>query len=164
MKSSTRLLRLTQTLILGAVVAGTAATVANALPVVDVGDAVGTQSNVSTQQGVKADGLRLQGIAHAYQQSQAGSFSTSQGLRADGLRLQGIAHAYPQSQPALDVLERFAASHPYGAGLRTVSPTSSSRFDWGDYAIGIGSGMGLILVLAGGLAMGLHRRHSVQTA
>jgi hypothetical protein len=33
-----------------------------------------------------------------------------------------------------------------------------------DYAIGIGSGIGLTLILAAGLAMGLQRRPRMQTA
>jgi hypothetical protein len=86
-----------------------------------------------------------------------------------------------------DVLERYATAHPYGAGLS--SPTTStlavrppdvrdaaeaarfvpvaqpsSGFDWNDWAIGIGSGMGIALLLAGGLAAGLQRRHRMQTA
>ena len=115
---------------------------------------------------------------------------------------------------APDVLERYAAAHPYGAGLWAqptpversiaqerarphdpaifgtglasstsstlvsrppdvsdaaavardgVSPAQSSRFDWGDWAIGIGSGLGLVLLLGAGVAMGLQRRHRVQT-
>ncbi|HKP17592.1 MAG TPA: hypothetical protein VJT84_03870, partial [Gaiellaceae bacterium] len=40
----------------------------------------------------------------------------------------------------------------------------SSGFDWNDWAIGIGSGIGIALLLAGGLAAGLQRRHRMQTA
>jgi hypothetical protein len=48
-----------------------------------------------TAQGLKADGLRLTGIAQAYQQNRpAASFYTQQGLKADGLRLQAIADTY----------------------------------------------------------------------
>ena len=71
-------------------------------------------------------------------------------MEADGLRLQGIAKVYQQD------LEGQAAA--------TSSVSQSSGFDWADYAIGIGSGMGLILALAGGLAIGWQRRHRVQTA
>jgi hypothetical protein len=41
---------------------------------------------------------------------------------------------------------------------------SSSGFDWGDYAIGIGSGMGLILILGSCLVVGRQRRHRPLTA
>src|SRR3954463_13056283 len=43
-----------------------------------------------TAQGMKADGLRLQALAHVYQ-SQGGA--TAQGLKADGLRMQALAQA-----------------------------------------------------------------------
>jgi hypothetical protein len=81
--------------------------------------------------------------------AQAG-FPTPQGLKADGLRLQGIAKVYGQIRG--------------GQAPESGSFSRSSGFDWADYAIGIGSGMGLILVLAGGLAIGWQRRHRVQTA
>src|SRR3954463_7775011 len=41
-----------------------------------------------TAQGLKADGLRLQALAHAYQSQQGES---AQGLKADGLRMQALA-------------------------------------------------------------------------
>jgi hypothetical protein len=47
----------------------------------------------STPQGLKADGLRLQGIADRYVQM---SGYTQEGLQADGLRLQGLADRYVQ--------------------------------------------------------------------
>jgi hypothetical protein len=174
-------------LVLGAIVAGTAASVADALPVVD-NDGASAQTSVSTPQGLKADGLRLQGIAQAYQQSeQAASAPTAQGLRAYGLSLQGMAQAYQQGQSVAvpDAFERYATAHPYGSGLngdtgstllsrppdvrdaalaaRTVSVSQSSGFDWGDYGIGIGTGMGVFLLLGAGLVVGRQRRH-VQTA
>lgn len=94
------------------------------------------------------------------------NFTTPQGLKADGLRLQGIAQVY-QSQAAAvpDVLERYAAVHPYGAGLTpAATPSQSSGFDWGDYAIGIGTGVGFILLLVAGLAFGSHHRRRMQPA
>jgi len=54
------------------------------------------QSQAPTAVGLKADGLRLQAEAQAYQ-SQAGT--TALGLKADGQRLQAEAQAY-QSVPA----------------------------------------------------------------
>src|SRR5712692_3693198 len=50
----------------------------------------------STPQGLKADGLRLQGIAERYAQMRG---YTQDGLKADGLRLQAMARAYA-SRPA----------------------------------------------------------------
>jgi hypothetical protein len=44
-------------------------------------------------------------------------------------------------------------------------PTVSSGFDWSDWAIGIGTGLGLALILGGGLLMGRHlRQRGIQTA
>ena len=97
---------------------------------------------------------------------------TAQGLEADGLRWQGLAQAYQQggtSDPVTRILAQergrrldqgsFAASTP------SIEVVESGGFDWNDYAIGIGSGMGLIL-LAAGLTMGirLQRGHPVQSA
>jgi hypothetical protein len=167
MKSSISLTRLTRMLVLGAIAAGTVASAANALPVVDH-DGASTQASFSTPQGLKADGLRLQGIAQAYQSQSAASGPTSQGLNADGLRLQGIAQAYQQTPSVAvpDAFERYATAHPYGSGLtgEAVSVSQSSGFDWGDYGIGIGTGMALVLALGAGLVMGRQRRHDMQTA
>jgi hypothetical protein len=178
----------------------------------DVRDAADTLN--STAQGLKADGLRLQGIAQVYKDlAAAQNFPTAQGIKADGLRLQGIAQVYKEigSTSVPDVFERYAAAHPYGAGLSnatsstlvsppdvrdvaaTLAGTSSvdvmnrhfnhedaifgnspslsvlsntgsgDSFNWGDWAIGIGSGIGLMLLLAGALAGERQRRH-MQTA
>jgi hypothetical protein len=44
-------------------------------------------------------------------------------------------------------------------------PTISRGFDWSDWAIGIGTGLGLALILGGGLLLGRHLRHrGIQTA
>ncbi len=159
---------------------------AAAIPVVD--NDGGKNTVGLTPQGLKADGLRLQGIAQVYKQiGPETSFSTPQGLRADGLRLQGIAQVYQSQSGAVpDVLERYAAAHPYSAGLvsatsssevvrppdvrdaayaaRTIVPSQSSGFDWNDYAIGIGSGMGLTLLLVVSLGFGWQQRRRMQTA
>jgi hypothetical protein len=92
------------------------------------------------------------------------------------------------SLPAPDVFERYASAHPYGAGASaaiqptaasrppdvqdaaqtalTVSLTRPSRFSWGDWAIGIGSGIGIAVLLAGvlGIAMSRQRRQRVLPA
>jgi hypothetical protein len=99
-----------------------------------------------------------------------------------------VQDAATAAQTLPDVLERYAAAHPYGAGLtsatsssevarppdvrdaayvaRTIVPSQSSGFDWNDYAIGIGSGVGFTLLLAGCLAATplLRRRQEVRTA
>jgi hypothetical protein len=246
MQSSTYLNWFRRLLLLGAVVAGLTAQAAGAVgrppDVQDRADAL------NTTQGLKADGLRLEGIAQAYQQMQFGP--TAQGLKADGLRLQGVAQAYQQLQPTVpDVFERFVTSHPYGSGLSAVevqppdirdtaaavagpSPVdrivaqergrhgdlglfgpssstavpdvieryatahpygsglssqevsvprppdvtdaalaaqdssfgSSSSFNWDDWAIGIGSGIGIALLLGGALVTSRQIRQRVRTA
>jgi hypothetical protein len=46
-----------------------------------------------------------------------------------------------------------------------LRPTVSRAFGWSDWAIGMGTGLGLALILGGGLLMGRHLRHrSTQTA
>jgi hypothetical protein len=189
-------------LILGAVVVGATAPAAGAYVVEpeggtvnasvaavvsrppDVQDAIASLH--STPAGLKADGLRWQGIAHAYEQLQsAGNYPTQLGLKAEGMRLQGMAQVYEQTQAVPDVFERFAAVHPDGVALSSntasvsrppdISDTalavqygsvtqSSTAFDWGDWAIGIGSGMGLVLLLGGGFVTSRQLRHRVQTA
>ena len=84
-----------------------------------------------------------------------------------------------------DAFERYAAAHPFGSGLSFVSASVSrppdiedtalavrygsngaantNGFDWSDWAIGIGSGIGLMLLLGGGLLMGRQLRHRMQT-
>lgn len=84
-----------------------------------------------------------------------------------------------------DAFERYAAAHPYGAdvesGTGSVSrppdisdaaltvqygsgSQSSAGFSWGDWAIGIGSGFGLVLLLGAGLVASRQFRHDVRTA
>jgi hypothetical protein len=102
----------------------------------------------TTPQGLKADGLRLQGIAHVYGSIKG---TTPEGLMADGLRLQGIAQVYKQmqSRPAASFYTPQALK---AQGLRwqgiarayqppsTVS--SSTGFDWRDAGIGAAGGLG----------------------
>jgi hypothetical protein len=85
--------------------AGTAQATYEAPRPPDVADAA--QGLYSTPQGLAADGLRLQAIAHAYQDSQAATVTpssspTAQGLRADGMRYQAIAQAYTDASGSSD--------------------------------------------------------------
>jgi hypothetical protein len=122
----------------------------------------------STPEGLKADGLRWQGIARAYElvngepasqlerhyqhedalyqlSERAASFPTPQGLRADGLRYQRMAQVYKGMESA-----------PVSGG--------GSSFSWNDWAIGIGTGIGLALLLGAGLLVGRQHRQRVQPA
>jgi hypothetical protein len=160
-------------LVLGAVVAGVTASAAVAVPVVDPQD-TGT-ANLAAPVSRPPD---IQDATTAlYAPTQAG-------LTADGLRLQGIAQVYQQTQAAPDVVERYAATHSLGAAQSVASVSrppdvadtalavrygstssfQSDGFDWSDWAIGIGSGMGIALLLGGALLMSRQLRHPVQAA
>jgi hypothetical protein len=111
-----------------------------------------------------------------------------------GLALSGVSRppdvndvASQMSTVTPDVLERYASAHPYGRGL-TLSTTTlvnrppdvqdsaqalqrnsttagrSQGFDSNDWAIGIGSGVGLALILGIAFAIGRQHRHKVQPA
>jgi hypothetical protein len=79
--------------VLGAVVAGLTASAAGAVPMLDPQDTPSTSGH-TTPLGLRADGLRWQAIAKAYQDS--------------------------RQAPVPDVFERYAAAHPYGAGVQPV--------------------------------------------
>jgi hypothetical protein len=90
-----------------------------------------------------------------------------------------VADAATASTATPDVFERRAANYPYGSGLsvsealvsrppdvtdaalsvETQVSSSSVGFDWNDWGIGIGTGMGLALILGGGLLVGRQFRH-----
>jgi hypothetical protein len=137
MTTSTYLIRFTRLLVLCAVVAGTIASVAGAYDArpPDVQDAATALH--TTAAGLKADGLRWQGIAQVYRDLEpAGNGPTAQGLRADGLRWQGIAKVYQEQQSVV---------------------SSGAAFDWGDWAIGLVAGFGLAVGVAGGVLLASHR-------
>jgi hypothetical protein len=113
----------------------------------------------TTPQGLKADGLRLQGIADRYVEMRG---YTQDGLKADGLRWQAIARAY-SNRPAASF---YWARQVKAAGLRgdamaqayTQRPqvVSGSGFDWG--AAGIGAlGVFVAMLCAAVLILGVRR-------
>ena len=92
-----------------------------------------------TQQGLRADGLRLQAMARRYaylQHRPAASFYTPSTLNAMGLRWLAMARAY---------------AHPQVSAL-----SSDEGFDWADAGIGAASGSALVLCLA--VLLGVVRR------
>jgi hypothetical protein len=170
MNSSTYLIRLTRVLILGAAVAGTAVSAAGAQapvggpPYRDTASSQGYQSRSASQALVGGQPYR--------------DTASSQGYQSRPVEIPDVVERYATAHPygsgvsattdstlvaVPDVFERYAAAHPYGSGIASTL-SQPNGFDWGDYAIGIGTGMGLILILAGGLAVGRQRRHGVQTA
>jgi hypothetical protein len=89
----------------------------------------------TTQAGLIADGLRWQAMANAYNNRPAASFYTARQLRAEGLRWQAMARAYAQPQ--------------------TASARGSS-FDWG--AAGLGAAGVFVVMLCIAVAiMGVRR-------
>ena len=112
----------------------------------------------TTPQGLKADGLRLQGIADRYAQMRG---YTQDGLRADGLRYQAMARAY-QSRPATSFYTPQALK---AEGLRwqmmaqayaQPQVVRNSGFDWG--AAGIGAiGVFVAMLCAAVLILAVRR-------
>jgi hypothetical protein len=89
-----------------------------------------TGSTHYTQQGLRADGLRLQGIARRYSSMQdrsAASFYTREALNAMGLRWLAMARSYARPE---------------------VSTVSGGGFDWADAGIGAAAGSALTLCMA----------------
>lgn len=81
---------------------------------------------------------------------------------SDRTRSLGVIRAYV---PTPDVFERYASAHPYGVGLAATSVTASDGFRWGDYGAGVGTGIVVVLLLAGGvLATPMGRRQRTQPA
>jgi hypothetical protein len=190
MKSSSYLNWFRRLLVLGAVIAGATASAvgasvarppdvqdtASAVTAGFVGSPPDVRDTAATLNVAVPDVLERFAVAHPY----------GSGLSASSISrppdIQDTAAVLSASGP--DVLERYATDHPYGVGLSST-PTVISRppdvsdaavavqsgsfsqasgFHWSDWAIGIGTGMGLILLLAGGLVMGRQVRHGVQTA
>ena len=156
MKRSNSLIWFRRLVVLGAVVAGLTASAAGAVPMYEPGD---TPTNPvvgnTTPLGLRADGLRWQAIAKAYQQNGKTdvshstaqwlpapglrwqaiakarqtnvSHSTALGRRADGLRWQAIAKAYQENEQAPpDVVERYVATHAYTARYVPAATSGNS--------------------------------------
>jgi hypothetical protein len=120
-----------------------------------------------TPQGLRADGLRWQGIAKAYMQLQGAGieptwehqlhspgtvsrYPTPAGLKADGLRWQGIARAYELVN-----------------GGRLASTSTGNGFDWGTAGIGFATAIvAMLLAGAGAIARRrtLTKRHGAVAA
>ncbi len=122
------------------------------------GTANATSVGGNTPQGLKADGLRLQGLAERYVQMRG---YTQDGLRADGLRYQAMARAY-ESRPAASFYTPQALK-AQGLRWQTMAQAYSqpqvvrnSGFDWG--AAGIGAiGVFVAMLCAAVLILGVRR-------
>jgi len=113
----------------------------------------------TTPQGLKADGLRLQGIADRYVEMRG---YTQDGLKADGLRWQAIARSYANRPAAsfytprqlkVEAMRWQAMAQAYAEPPQVVR---SSGFDWG--AAGIGAlGVFVAMLCAAVLFLGVRR-------
>ena len=113
----------------------------------------------TTPQGLKADGLRLQGIADRYVEMRG---YTQDGLKADGLRWQAIARSYASPPAAsfytprqlrVEGLRWQAMAKAYAQPPQVVR---GSSFDWG--AAGIGAlGVFVAMLCAAVLILGVRR-------
>ena len=111
-------------LVLGAVVAGVTASAAVAIPVVDPQDngTANLAAPVSRPPDVQDAMTARHAAAARLNSDSAARHTTPAGLKADGLRWQGIAQVYQQKQAVPDVVERYAATH--SGGGRLVVPES----------------------------------------
>jgi len=110
-----------------------------------VGTATAAPAASSSALGLKADGLRLQGMADRYQ--------WLQGLKADGLRLRAAGRFY-KNRPAASYYtpEALKAQALRWQGIAamyktTVASMPSDGFDWRDAGIGAGVGVAAFLSL-----------------
>jgi len=165
MKSSTYPIRLRRLILLGAVVAGIAVpAAAGAAP----GSPPDVRDAATAANGQVPDVFERYTAAHPYGAGLPGQstpvdriIAQEQGRQHD-LGLFSLGLTTPESSTLAtrppDVSDA-ADTARYGSSLG-----QSSGFDWGDWAIGIGSGIGLVLFLGAGVAAGLQRHHRMQTA
>jgi hypothetical protein len=144
-----------------------------------------------TELGLKADGLRLQEMAKAYQQQSAVPDAFERYVNShsqaspDVLERYAAAHPYgaglgvqaaTSGDRIVDDYFRDAPSVATQSGDRIVDdyfrdapstpaavPTDGG-FNWDDWAIGIGSGIGLVLLVGTGLVTGRQVRQHLRTA
>jgi hypothetical protein len=144
-----------------------------------------TSSQYPTPAGLKADGLRYQGIAPTWEQAMAQHPTPA---LSPGDRIDLIVSTWEQAiaqhtTPALSPGDRInlIVSQERGQAQSTlvsrppdvsdaaqvaasVSTVPGNGFAWDDWAIGVGTGLGLALLLGGGIMVGRQQRHRVQPA
>jgi hypothetical protein len=135
---------------------GSKVTLALVLVVAALGSGTANAMVNSTSQGLKADGLRLQGMAQRYEGQAA--INTSDGRLAEGQRWEAIADFYRRlnNSPAASFYtpealraesQRWQAmANSYGRVA--VAAGSSSGFDWSDAGIGAAGGLGVAMFAA----------------
>jgi len=99
------------------------------------------QTEGSTPQGLKADGLRWEGIARAYESRPAANYYTPQALRAEGLRWTAMARTYESR-------------------LGSVDASVDKGFNWDDAGIGAAGGLGLAVFAVAVVIFARHLRRA----
>ena len=192
MHTSTTLTRFRRLLVVGAVVAGAIVPTAAALdrpPDVQDTASAALAAQLSPPD-VRDAALRTQNAAPDVLERYAASHPFGTALLSanfEATRPPDVRDAAAGSSVIVpDVIERYASAHPYGGGLlqqvsvpRPPDVTdaaltaqygsgsisgSTSGFNWGDWAIGIGSGIGMALILGAGLVTSRQVRQRVRTA
>jgi len=121
----------------------------------------GTATAAPTAQGVKADGLRLTGLAQRYEELHG---RTALGLYADGLRLTAMAqryqelHGYTPAALRADGLRWQAMARAYAS--RPAVTATGSGFDWADAGIGAAGGFVLFAGAAGAIVFARRSRRT----
>jgi hypothetical protein len=181
MKSPTYLIWLRRLIVLGAVVAGTMASTAGAFTDVrDTGGSIGQAylgsppdvvDIAATANLAVPDVLERYATAHPYGSGlslSAPSTVSSPSSSTLVSRPPDVSDAASAAQSTgvdrITLVSRPPDVSDAALAAETGSLSQSSGFHWGDWAIGIGTGMGLIILLAAGLAMGRQVRQPVQTA
>jgi hypothetical protein len=180
MHTSTTLIRFRRLLVVSAVLAGAIVPAAAAIDrPPDVQDTAGAALVAQlSPPDVRDAALRTQNAAPDVLERYAASHPFGTALLSanfEATRPPDVRDAAAGSSVIVpDVIERYASAHPYGGGLlqqvsvpRPPDVTdaaltaqygsgsisgSTSGFNWGDWAIGIGSGIGMALILGAGLA------------
>jgi hypothetical protein len=170
MTKSTSLIWFRRLLVLGAVVAGaTASAVGAAGRPPDVEDAAtgyltalisppDVRDAASARTVAVADVFERYAAAHPFGR-ELSSTQTIRVSRPPDVRDTGLALASPST-----VVVRPPDVDDTAFAVRYGSLDRTSGFDWADWGIGIGSGMGLALFIAAGLLMSRQLRHRTQTA
>jgi hypothetical protein len=163
MKPSTCSIRLRRLILLGAVVLGTAvAPAAGASP----GTPPDVQDAAAATNGAVPDVIERYAAAHPYglsaQPTPVDRIVVQERGRQHDFGLFSLGLTAPRTSTLIsrppDVSDAADAAR-YGSSFG-----GSTGFDWGDWAIGIGTGIGLALLLGTALVVGRQQRHRVQPA
>ena len=152
MKISTHIIRLGRTLALAAFVAGAA------VPVALAGHPGRTVSSAKSSGNAILDG-RSPDTRDAAMAAQVAKYGPPDGWYGYVVSLTKSSANTVLDGRSPDTVDAGLLAHS-----QVVEVVSSSNFDWGDFGVGAGSGIGLILLFGGGLVLAYQRRHRPQAA